>query len=204
MPIKTDFIDFEREKAEDCATTQNQTKGAVSEVAQTESERVGLPQYWRLAKDPREVRAIFRFILADRRVRVQRPRLMVVRPPSSGSAQCDGAEARVEFFEGHDEIERSDQIRSPAQPADESPNWMEPNEQTYDSAEFLAEVSRRGTGLANPRARRLSTRTPQGQRRTLRSNLFRGSQAIPWHPRPCLIAGFHNGAGNENTECLTV
>ncbi len=150
MPIKTDFIDFEREKAEDCATTQNQTKGAVPEVAQTESERVGLPQYWRLAKDPREVRAIFRFILADRRVRVERPRLLLVRPPSSGSAQRDGAEAREEFFEGHDEIERSDQIRSPAQPADESPKWMEPNEQTDDPAEFLAEVSRARYRFSEP------------------------------------------------------
>ena len=34
--------------------------------------------------------------------RVGQPRLIVVRPPSSATAQCDGAEARLEFYDGHD------------------------------------------------------------------------------------------------------
>ena len=83
-------------------------------------------------------------------MRVERPRLPVVRPPSSGSAQRDGGVARAEFFGGQDMIERSDQIRSPAQPADDSPKWMEPNEHTYDPAEFLADVSRARYRFSEP------------------------------------------------------
>jgi hypothetical protein len=100
----------------------------------------GQPITWDDVDVPAEPRSLFQMILADRRVRVDAGRLMADRPPFAVATVHEGACVRLEFYEGHDELECTYDLRSPALAGKDLPRWMESDPQAYDPVAYLEEA----------------------------------------------------------------
>jgi len=109
-------------KALVCALVTPESKEAVS---------------WSDLDDPAEPRTLFQFILGDRRLRVDRQRLMADRPPFAVVTEHDGHAVRLEMYEGHDYLECTYDLRAPKLAGLVLPMYMASDPQAYDPAKFL-------------------------------------------------------------------
>ena len=140
MTIKTHYIGFDREKAVDSATTGAEIKTLTDlPGGLTDPESGRHCENSRPANDPRDASAIFQFILGDRRMRIDQPRLMAHRRPFAAQTELDGVVVRMEFYEGHEPLECTDDTQSAELSGKDLPEWIERDAHTYDPVAFLVE-----------------------------------------------------------------
>lgn len=100
----------------------------------------GEPIPWEAFDNPDEPRTIFQFIVRDRKMRVDQKTLMADRPPIAIIHAVDNRVVRLEFYEGHDELTCSFDLRSKELQGKDLPLWMGADPCAYDPAKFLKEA----------------------------------------------------------------
>ncbi len=137
----------------------------------------GEPIPWEALDNPAERRTLLQFILGDRRVRVDKHTFMADRPPIAVATVIDGAVVRLEFYEGHDALEKTFDLRAPALQGKTLPNWMDVDPMAYDPVAFLQsigfprEVAEMGVAIAHPE-------NPAVTRTTYRVQLLRHEAVV--------------------------
>ena len=132
------FIGHNGEKVVDSVTTQTQIDALVSLPSAIAEEGELIP--WSALNDPTEARTLLQFVLTDRRQRVDQGHLMANRPPIAVATVVDGTVVRLEFYEGHDALQKTFDLRSPDLQGKTLPDWMERDPQAYDPVAFLQEA----------------------------------------------------------------
>lgn len=99
-------------KVVDSSTTRNQIE-AVKELECRIQQEDGSKVSWDDLDDPDEPRTLFQALLADRRRRVDEDTLMANRPPFCVVTEDDGAAIRLEYYEGHDALSMTYDVRAP-------------------------------------------------------------------------------------------
>jgi hypothetical protein len=98
------------------------------------------PLTWDVFDDPKEGRALFQAIEADRKVRVDKRQFMVDRPPYAAVTIMDGRVVRLEYYEGHDALELTHDIRSKELVGKKLPPFMRRDGAAYDPVAFLEDA----------------------------------------------------------------
>jgi hypothetical protein len=95
------------------------------------------PVSWFDLDNPDEPRTLLQCILGDRRIRVDQQTFMADRPPIAVATVLDGVCVRFEFYEGHDALSKTFDLRSSEWRDKELADWMDHDPQAYDPLEFL-------------------------------------------------------------------
>lgn len=88
-------------------------------------------------KTNKEERALFNSIIADRKQRVDKKELMADRPRFAVCTIINGVCERVEFYEGHDELEKTYDLRSKNLKNKKLEDYLTKDENAYNPLEFL-------------------------------------------------------------------
>lgn len=105
-------------------------------LADPDDPTVGLT--WDDLDNPRDPRTLLQVVLGDRRVRVDRGKAMADRPPVAVVTIWDGCAVRLEFYQGHDALTKTHDLRAAELYRVELPDWMTRDPQAYNPAAFLA------------------------------------------------------------------
>jgi len=119
--------------AEEARTQIEQVKKLECAVVTPEGEQVS----WQDVDDPKEPRTLFQFIEADREKRAEN--LMADRPPFAVVTVQDRRAVRLQFYEGHDALSKSYDLRSKELQGEDLGDFLESDPQAYDPAAFVAE-----------------------------------------------------------------
>lgn len=132
------YIGFDGERA----VTSRETQAQIDAIKDLRCALVDQsePFAWRDIDDPAEPRTLFQHILGDRRLRIDQKRLMANRPPIAVATEHDGAIVRLEYYEGHDQLECTHDLRSADLAGKELPRWMEQDPQAYDPVAFMEQA----------------------------------------------------------------
>ena len=95
---------------------------------------------WDDVDNPNEPRTLFQSILRDRSRRVDQKTFMADRPSFCVVASMDGKAVRLEFYEGHDALSLTYDLRSKELQGKKLSNFMDHDPQAYDPAKFLKET----------------------------------------------------------------
>ena len=117
-----------------------ETKASIRHVKKFECALVtedGDPVSWDDFDNPEEKRTIFQFILGDREQRIDNKRIMADRPPFAVVTVHGNRAVRLEFYEGHDALELSYDLRAPELQNVKLPLYLESDPQAYDPMDFL-------------------------------------------------------------------
>jgi hypothetical protein len=138
VEARTLFVGHDGEKVVDSKTTLEQ----IAEVENLECslKHEGEQLSWKLFNNPDEPRTIFQFILGDRKWRVDENTLMADRPPVAVVTAMDNKAVRLEFYEGHDALTCSFDVRAEELQGKDMPLWMTSDPQAYDPIKFLKEA----------------------------------------------------------------
>jgi len=120
-----------------------ETKASIWHVKKFECALVnpdGDPATWDMFDDPKEPRTIFQFVLRDRIQRIDNRRLMADRPPFAVITIHGNRAVRLEFYEGHDALELSHDLRAPELKGVKLPLFLEKDPQAYDPMEYLKSI----------------------------------------------------------------
>ena len=142
MTIKTHFVGFDGEKAVDSPMTQTQINAVTALDCALVDPVSGLPpDDLRWANDPSESGTIFQLILWDRRVRIDQHGSTEDAPPFAVLTELDGVVVRLEFYEGHDPLECTYDLRSAGRLRGKNlRRWTERDPHTDDPVAFLVEL----------------------------------------------------------------
>ena len=132
------FVGHDGEKIVDSAETQRQ----IDRLTALPSKLVdqGEAIQWKALNDPAESRTLLQCVLGDRRERVDKKRLMADRPPIAVATIVDGQVVRLEFYEGHDGLEKTFDLRSAELQGKALPDWMGRDPRAYDQVAFLQQA----------------------------------------------------------------
>ncbi|MCL0088794.1 hypothetical protein M1O54_00265 [Dehalococcoidia bacterium] len=132
------FIGHNGERVVDSMTTLKQ----IEEVKKLECtmEHEGERIRWDMLDDPTEPRSLFQAIVADRRLRVDQNTLMADRPPIAVVTAVAGKAVRMEFYEGHDALRLTHDLRTKELQGKPVPRWLTSDPQAYNPYRFLQSI----------------------------------------------------------------
>lgn len=139
MKIKTLFIGADGEKTVNSATTQEQIEAVRALECTLEAEN-GEKISWKDVDNPQEPRSLFQFILGDRKIRVDQNTPMADRPAFAVITAIDNKAVRLEFYEGHDALELTYDLRAKELHKKDLPIFMKSDPNAYNPVEFLKEA----------------------------------------------------------------
>jgi len=136
--IRTIYIGFDGENV----VSSEETKKSIDEISKLECalEAEGQQLNWKVFNNPDEPRTIFQTILGDRKIRVDQHTAMADRPPMAVVSVVNNKAVRLEFYEGHDALALSFDLRSKELSGKDLPRWMEVDPQAYNPYKFLKEA----------------------------------------------------------------
>jgi hypothetical protein len=85
-------------------------------------------------------RSLFKYILNDRKLRVDNNKFMADRPPFCVLTEKDNRIIRLEYYQGHDSLKLVYDIRNHELMNKELPNFLDKDENGYNPSEFLEKV----------------------------------------------------------------
>ena len=130
------YLGHDGERVVNSATTQKQ----IDAVRSLDSALVGAtgdPIAWDELDDRDEPRTLFQFILQDRRRRVDEHVAMADRPPVAVVSAIGNRAVRVEMYEGHDALVKTEDLRALELQGRQLPDWMDRDPYAYDPVAFL-------------------------------------------------------------------
>ena len=133
------FIGVNGEKVVSGAETEAQITAVCALECALQSPD-GEPITWADVNDPKEPMSLFQYVLADRRRRVDKHTFMADRPAFAVLTAVGNRAVRLEYYEGHDALECTYDLRSPELQGKPLPRFMDVDPQAYDPAAFLADV----------------------------------------------------------------
>ncbi|MCQ4924892.1 hypothetical protein NE686_17455 [Tissierella carlieri] len=92
---------------------------------------------WDDIDNPEEPRTILQAIESDRAMRVDKKKFMANRPLFAVATTKDDEIVRLEFYEGHDKLEKVFDIRSKELLEKDLSDYLSEDENAYDPVEFL-------------------------------------------------------------------
>lgn len=137
--IKINLIGFVDNTACDSKTTREQIetlKGYELDLCTPSGERVT----WNDIDNPNEPRTILRAIEGDRKVRVDGKNFMADRPLFAVASIYDNRIVRLEFYEGHDALEKVFDIRAKELQDKNLQDYLTEDENAYDPVKFLEQA----------------------------------------------------------------
>lgn len=137
--FKIHLIGLVEDRACDSKTTRQQIeemKKYELNLYSTEGEKIP----WDIFDDPNEPRTILQAIEGDRKVRVDEKNFMADRPLFAVFTTYGNQIIRLEFYEGHDVLEKVYDIRSKELYGKDMPDYLGVDECAYDPAKFLEEI----------------------------------------------------------------
>lgn len=137
MDVRTLYIGFDGEKVVDSAMTQRQID--IVKALECGLTVKGEPITWKRFEDPTQP-SLFGYILEDRRRRVDEGTLMADRPPLAVVTVVGNRAVRLEYYEGHDELRCTWDLRAAELVGRDLPRWMEVDPHAYDPAKFLKDA----------------------------------------------------------------
>ena len=135
----TMFVGVDGQQTVSGAETERQIAAVTALECALLTEK-GEPVTWLDMNDPAEPRSLFQYVLTDRRIRVDQKTLMADRPAFAVVTVHDGRAVRLEYYEGHDQLECTYDLRSAELQGKPLPRFMDVDPQAYDPAAFLAEL----------------------------------------------------------------
>src|SRR5690554_228541 len=128
-------IGFDGEEVVNSLKTQRQ----IDEVKKLECMLVhkGTSLDWETFDNPEQSQTLFQAILRDRKCRVDEGNLMADRPQFAVITAYEGKAVRLEYYEGHDELELVYDIRAAELKGKNLPQFLESDPHAYDPAAFL-------------------------------------------------------------------
>jgi len=139
MGTETFFIGVDGKKAVASKETITQIEKVRALECTLETEK-GEKITWDDVDNPNEPRTLFQSILGDRRRRVDQKTFMADRPSFCVVTSMDGKAVRLEFYEGHDALSLTYDLRSKELQGKKLSNFMDHDPQAYDPAKFLKET----------------------------------------------------------------
>jgi hypothetical protein len=140
MTTTTMFVGVDGEKVVSGAETEAQIAAVCALECALRSSDGSEAVTWLDCNDPAEPRTLFQCILVDRRRRVDAHTFMADRPAFAVVTAVDGRVVRLEFYEGHDALECTFDLRSAELQGKSLPRFMDVDPQAYDPAAILADV----------------------------------------------------------------
>jgi len=139
MGTETFFIGVDGKKAVASKETITQIEKVRALECTLETE-TGEKITWDDVDDPNESRTLFQCILGDRKRRVDQKTFMADRPSFCVVTSMDGKAVRLEFYEGHDALSLTYDLRSKELQGKKLQDSMDHDPQAYDPAKFLKET----------------------------------------------------------------
>lgn len=100
---------------------------------------------WDGLDNPEEPLTILQYVVRDRKLRIDQGKIMADRPPFAVVTIRDQRVVRLEFYEGHDALECTYDLRAPELQGVKLPRYLERDPQAYDPVEYL-----KSAGLVPP------------------------------------------------------
>jgi len=128
---------------ENVACDSKETRKQINELKKYKldlvDEKSGQKITWRHLDDPDLKQSIFRAIESDRALRIDEKEIMADRPTFAAITIQDNRIVRLEFYAGHDALEKIYDFRAKELHGKKLPDYMEKDENAYDPAKFLKE-----------------------------------------------------------------
>ncbi|GEM_PF-2318794 len=137
--FKTHLVGFVDDRACDSKTTRQQIEEAKKyelDIYGPDGKKVT----WDDIDNPNEPRTILRAIESDRELRIDQHNLMADRPLFAVFTISKNRIVRLEFYEGHDALEKVYDLRSKELQGKELQDYLESDPQAYDPVAFLEET----------------------------------------------------------------
>lgn len=134
---------FEIGFVNDTACNSMTTMEQINEVQKLECDLElsdGTKLSWDYFNDPAEPRSLFQAIIHDRKGRVDKKILMANRPPFAVVTAFDKRAVRLEFYEGHDSLTCTHDLRAKELHKSCLPVYMDSDPNAYDPVKFLQET----------------------------------------------------------------